>query len=168
MGSIKIAGIIKESIVDGPGIRMVIFTQGCKHNCKNCHNPETHDINGGYDIEIDEIISMINKNPLLDGITLSGGDPLLQIEESLELAKKVKDKKLNIILYTGYKFEDILIKLKENSILRELLNQIDVLIDGKYIEEEKDLLLKFRGSKNQRIINVKESLEKEEIIVIEF
>lgn len=168
MGSIKIAGIIKESIVDGPGIRMVIFTQGCKHNCKNCHNPETHDINGGYDIEIDEIISMIDKNPLLDGITLSGGDPLLQIEESLELAKKVKDKKLNIILYTGYKFEDILLDLKENSILRELLNQIDILIDGKYIEEEKDLLLKFRGSKNQRIINVKESLEKEEIIVIEF
>ncbi len=167
MKDIRIAGIIKESIVDGPGIRFVIFTQGCIHNCKNCHNPETHDLNGGYNIEIDEIFNMIDKNPLLDGITLSGGEPFLQYEESLEICKRAVERNLSIIVYTGYTFEEIIEKSSKNIKLKEFLKSIDILIDGRYIDDKRDLLLKFRGSTNQRIIDIKESLEKSNIILLD-
>lgn len=143
---IRIAGIEPESYVDGEGIRYAIFMQGCLRNCKGCHNPETHALDGGKVIDTAEIISAIRKNPLLTGITLSGGEPLLQIAPAVELAKTAKNLGLDVWLYTGYKFEEI------PSDAHELLKFVDVVVDGEYIEELRDLDLEFRGSKNQRII----------------
>lgn len=151
---LRVAGIIEESIVDGPGIRLVVFTQGCKHNCIGCHNPETHSFTGGKLIDIDSIVHMVKSNPLLDGITLSGGEPFEQVKECAILAKKVKELGLSVITYTGYTFEEI---LKDRN-LRELLIYTDILIDGKFDIRKKSLILKFRGSTNQRIIDVKKYL----------
>lgn len=162
---IKIAGIVKESIVDGPGIRLVIFTQGCVHNCIGCHNPETHSFSNGYYMDIEKIIEMVKKDPLLDGITLSGGEPFHQGKVCGILAKKIKDMNLNIVTYTGYTFENLIKEIDINDGWKELLYETDILIDGKFDIEKKSLLLKFRGSENQRIIDVKNSLEKNRIII---
>ncbi|MBQ7704408.1 MAG: anaerobic ribonucleoside-triphosphate reductase activating protein [Selenomonadaceae bacterium] len=143
---IRIAGIVEESYVDGEGIRFAIFMQGCLRNCKGCHNPETHALDGGKILDTEEIIAKIKKNPLLTGITLTGGEPLLQIAPALELAKNARNLGLDVWLYTGYKFEEI------PNDAAELLNFVDVVVDGEYIEELRDLDLKFRGSKNQQII----------------
>ncbi|QQY80326.1 anaerobic ribonucleoside-triphosphate reductase activating protein [Keratinibaculum paraultunense] len=162
---IKIAGIIKESIVDGPGIRLAVFTQGCVHNCIGCHNPETHSFSGGYYMKIDEIVNMVKKNPLLDGITLSGGDPFVQPKACANLAKKVKEMGLNVVTYTGYTFEEIIQEMEINNSWKELLYSTDILIDGRFDISKKSLLLKFRGSKNQRIIDVKKSLNEKKIVL---
>ena len=143
---IRIAGIVPESYVDGEGIRFAIFMQGCLRNCRGCHNPDTHALDGGKILDTAEIIAEIKKNPLLTGITLSGGEPLLQIAPALELAKTAKNLGLDVWLYTGYKIENI------PSNADELLKFVDVVVDGEYIEELRDLELEFRGSKNQRII----------------
>lgn len=153
MVEIRIAGIIEESIVDGPGIRLVVFTQGCNHNCKGCHNPETHAFDGGELIAVDKIIKMIKENPLLDGITFSGGEPFDQAKECSVLAKRVKALGLNIVTYTGYTFEEML----EREEFRSLLEETDILIDGKFEIDKKTQMLKFRGSENQRIIDLKNS-----------
>lgn len=156
MRKIRVAGIEEESIVDGPGIRLVLFTQGCNHNCPGCHNPESHSFTGGYPMDIEEILDKIKENPLLDGLTLSGGEPFEQWEGCSILAKEVKKLGLNVVTYTGYTFEEIL-KIED---FKSLLLETDILIDGKYKMEEKSLLLQFRGSKNQRIINVKRFIGK--------
>lgn len=165
---LNIAGIVDDSIVDGPGIRLTVFFQGCLHHCKNCHNPETWPMNIGKNISVDEIINKLKNNPLLQGITLSGGDPLYQIGGCLSLCKAIKKELpyLDIILYTGFTFEEILEMNNKN--MKELLSFLDVIIDGPYIDDLRDLTLKFRGSKNQRIINVKKSLELNKIILIEY
>ncbi|CCQ92774.1 Anaerobic ribonucleoside-triphosphate reductase-activating protein [[Clostridium] ultunense Esp] len=164
-GKIKIAGIIKESIVDGPGIRLVIFTQGCVHNCIGCHNPETHSFSNGYYMDIDKIVKMVKRDPLLDGITLSGGEPFHQGKVCAILANEIKKMGLNIVTYTGYTFEDLMKEIDINSSWKELLYETDILIDGRFDIEKKSLLLKFRGSENQRIIDVKSSLEKNRVII---
>ncbi|NMB08602.1 MAG: anaerobic ribonucleoside-triphosphate reductase activating protein [Tissierellia bacterium] len=163
---IKIAGIIKESIVDGPGIRLTVFTQGCVHNCIGCHNPETHSFSHGYYIEIDEIIKLVEENPLLDGITLTGGEPFHQGKNCAILANKIKDMGLNVVTYTGYTFEEIINEMEINNSWQELLLATDILIDGKFDIDKKSMLLKFRGSSNQRIIDVKTSLEKEQVCIL--
>jgi anaerobic ribonucleoside-triphosphate reductase activating protein len=160
---IKVAGIVKESIVDGPGIRMVIFAQGCKHKCRGCQNPNTHAFDGGKLVDIDNIISDVRKNSLLDGVTLSGGDPFEQAEAFAELAKEVKRMGLNVITYTGYTYEQLLGFSAERKDYEELLHNTDMLIDGPFIAEEKSLQLKFRGSKNQRIIDVPNSISNKKI-----
>lgn len=146
---IRIAGIVPESIVDGEGIRFAIFMQGCLRNCKGCHNPHTHDLNGGKVVDTSELIEQIKKNPLLTGITLTGGEPFLQISPAAELAQVAKNLGLDVWCYTGYKFEEL---PPESD---NLLKFVDVLVDGEYIEELRDLELNFRGSKNQRIIKLK-------------
>lgn len=157
MSKIRIAGYVDDSIVDGPGIRFTIFTQGCAHHCFNCHNPETWAFDKGKDVDIDELISKIKRNPLLQGITLSGGDPLYQVNACLELVKKVKElnSDLDIIIYTGFTFEELANNFKKNDDLLSLLKLSDILIDGKYEDSLRDLTLKFRGSSNQRVINLK-------------
>lgn len=157
--TIRLASNIQtDSIVDGEGIRSVIWTQGCSHNCKGCHNPETHDFSKGFVKKIDDLKKEIDLLCNQDGITFSGGDPLFQVEAVLELAKYIKSKNLNIWCYTGFTFEQLLIISKKNKKLLELLNYIDVLVDGKFILEEKSYDVLFRGSKNQRILDVKKSL----------
>ena len=147
-----------DSVVDGEGIRTVIWTQGCSHNCKGCHNPETHDFNGGVLMDIEEIKNEISNLEFQDGITLSGGDPFMQPEACLEIAKFAKSLGLNVWSYTGFTFDQLKILSKSKPVIMELLQNVDVLIDGKFILEEKSFNVKYRGSKNQRIIDVKESL----------
>lgn len=157
--------IQSDSIVDGPGLRAVIWTQGCKHNCKGCHNPSTHSFDGGFLKDVEEIKKEIDKLTLIDGITLSGGDPLFQVKECLEIVLYAKKRKLNVWVYTGFTFEQ-LIKLKENKKeIKEFLENIDVLVDGKFEIENKKLSLNFRGSTNQRIINVKKSLKENKVCI---
>jgi len=151
---IRIAGIVPESVVDGKGIRFTIFVQGCHFCCKGCHNPNAQDFNGGYDISLQEILGQISQNPLLDGITLSGGEPFAHAESLAILSKAVKAKNLNIWCYTGYTLEELNEKAKTDFNIKALLNEIDVLVDGLFVEELKDLTLPFRGSKNQRIIEL--------------
>lgn len=152
------APIQSDSVVDGEGIRTVIWTQGCSHNCKGCHNPETHDFNGGVLMDIEEIKNEISNLEFQDGITLSGGDPFMQPEACLEIAKFAKSLGLNVWSYTGFTFDQLKILSKSKPVIMELLQNVDVLIDGKFILEEKSFNVKYRGSKNQRIIDVKESL----------
>lgn len=156
-----------DSIVDGEGIRAVVWMQGCSHNCKGCHNPGTHSFKGGYEVDIDEVKTEIDQLSFTDGITLSGGDPLFQIEASLEIAKYAKLKKLNVWCYTGYTFEQLLVMSHHNDRLLELLKNIDVLVDGKFDIEQFSMNVAFRGSKNQRIIDVASSLEQNKAIEIE-
>lgn len=156
---IRLAGTVPESIVDGTGLRFALFAQGCPHHCEGCHNPHTHDYGGGRIYKIDGIIEMIFKNPLLDGVTFTGGEPFSQVEAFLELAEKINLKKseyFNIYCFTGYTFEE-LFGMKNEKVNR-LLSFIDVLIDGKFDESKKSLELKFKGSFNQREINSKESV----------
>lgn len=153
--NIRLASDPIESIVDGEGYRLAIFVQGCSRNCRGCHNPESHDPKGGFDIDIDELIEQISRNTLISGITLTGGEPLEQPDACLELVRKARDKRpdLNIWLYTGYSIDDL------SSYLLPLTQSVDVIVDGAYIEEERSLELKFRGSKNQRIIKVRNDAE---------
>lgn len=165
-GYVRLAGIAYESLVNGPGMRRVFFAQGCRHNCEGCFNKETHDFNGGELKNMDELINDVITNPLLKGVTFSGGDPLEQAESFSYMAKAFKKKDLDIWCYTGYTFEKILNMMKENKSLKELINNIDVLVDGKFEINNKKDGLRFKGSTNQRLINVKESLEKNEIITV--
>lgn len=163
MTKIRVAGIEEESIVDGPGIRFVVFAQGCLHHCIGCHNPESHSLDGGVVMEIDEIINQIKSNSLLDGITISGGEPFLQAKESSILAKKAKELGLTVITYTGYTIEEILKIQNINLDFKELLINTDILVDGKFDISKKSLLLKFKGSSNQRIIDVPKTLQENQI-----
>lgn len=148
-----------DSVVDGEGIRAVIWTQGCSHHCPGCHNPETHSFTSGYVLDTSAIKEQIKKLTFHNGITLSGGDPLLQAEACLELAKYAKELGLDVWCYTGFTFEELLIAMKTNPIIEEFLNYIDVLIDGKFKIEEKTYDAIFRGSSNQRILDVKQSIK---------
>ncbi len=156
------ANILTDSIVDGEGLRAVIWTQGCSHNCKGCHNPETHDFTKGIEKDVEDVKEEIKKLTLQDGITLSGGDPFFQAEASYEIAKYAKEQGLNVWAYTGFLFEDLL----KNEKMKKLLKYIDVLVDGKFQIENKSLSIKFRGSTNQRIINVPKSLKTEKVVQI--
>jgi len=157
------ADLQEDSIVDGIGIRTVIWTQGCSHNCPYCHNPKTHDFNGGELVELDDVIEAIENLTGQDGVTFSGGDPMFQPKACSILAKKVKELGMNVWAYTGFTYEQML----RNSKYRKLLEEIDVLVDGKFILEKKSYDLYFRGSTNQRIINVVKSLEEERVVLIE-
>jgi anaerobic ribonucleoside-triphosphate reductase activating protein len=145
-----------DSIVDGPGIRAVVWFQGCPHHCKGCHNPETWANEGGNIMTIDEVVSTIARNPLQTGVTLSGGDPLYQPEACLAMIKGLKaSNNYSIWLYTGYTIEQL--QEQNNDIINEILQNIDALVDGPFILEEKSLDLPFRGSRNQRIITLEKN-----------
>ena len=161
---IRVNGIIEESIVDGPSIRYVIFTQGCYHNCEGCHNPETHSSDGGYLLSFDKILNTVKENPLIFGVTFSGGEPMLHAETLSKLCDELKKLGKDIMVYSGYTFEEI---IKDTS-MKELLEKCDLLVDGKFDIQQKNLLLRFRGSSNQRIIDVKKSLLENEVILSEY
>ncbi|MDY2960495.1 MAG: 4Fe-4S single cluster domain-containing protein [Hornefia sp.] len=214
--SLRLAGVVKESIVDGPGLRFTIFCQGCPHNCPECHNPETHDFNGGYDCAIQKILDAIDANPLLSGVTFSGGEPSHQPAAFLRIAEEVKKRGLNIWMYSGYTLDELLsyaeVSLSdlgkfrpydinntagssaedtentalgadetgENNIgknfsskkqhkvaLASLLSLVDVLIDGRFINPLKDLTLQYRGSSNQRVIDMNKTMKQKKIVLYE-
>lgn len=159
MSQIKIAGVVRESITDGDGIRFVLFTQGCPHKCMGCHNPQTHDFDGGQTTDTEKIFEEFKKNPLLSGMTFSGGEPFCQPKPLVELAEKVLSLGKNIAIYSGYTFEQLYEMGKSDDDIMRLLNLCDVLVDGKFIQEEKSLLTRFRGSKNQRLIDLKKTMK---------
>lgn len=162
---LRVAGFEKESIVDGPGIRYVLFLQGCPHQCPGCHNPQTHEIDGGISMTTEEILKDIHSKKHLDGVTFSGGDPFLQPEPLLELAKELKSEGIHLTIYSGYTYEQLLEKGKENKAIQGLLDTVDILVDGRFILEKKDLALAFRGSSNQRLIDLKKSRESGKVVL---
>lgn len=166
MKELRLSGVMRESIVDGPGIRMVIFTQGCPHHCVGCHNPETHDFNGGYISKPENIIKAMEQNPLLQGITFSGGEPFAQADALAQLGEEIKKRGLHIMTYTGYTFEEIMKEISGgNEEWKSLLSVTDILVDGRFVLAKRSLNLLFRGSKNQRLIDVKKSITAGEAVV---
>ena len=161
---LRIAGLTKESVVDGPGIRFVVFVQGCPHRCPGCQNPETWDFAGGKELTVDELFAQIRDTRLLQGVTFSGGEPFAQAAALAYLGKKVKELGLDIVTYTGYTFEELLDMAEKNQEVRDLLEISDLLVDGPYLAEERDLSIAFRGSRNQRIISVAESLKAKQAV----
>ena len=154
MTVLRIAGTVGESIVDGPGIRYVLFTQGCPHGCVGCHNPQTHDFAGGKEVSVDTLLADITKNAFVKAVTLSGGEPFCQAEALAQLAVTLKEKGYHLMCYTGYTFEQLLQKPEA----RPLLDCLDLLVDGPFVLERKNIELKFRGSDNQRVLDVPASL----------
>lgn len=155
-----------DSIVDGEGLRTVLWTQGCIHNCFGCHNPGTHSFTGGYLEDVEEVKEEISKLHNQDGITLSGGDPFCQVESCLEIAKYCQSIGLNVWCYTGYTYEELMELMKKNSKVLEFLKNIDVLVDGRFVLEKKSYDVQFRGSTNQRIIDVPKSLKLKKAVTI--
>ncbi len=156
---IMVAGLVPESIVDGLGLRFTVFVQGCPHHCEGCHNPQTHPFEGGKALSAGEIFTHMEKNPLISGVTLSGGEPFCQAEALLPLAKLVKGKGLHLCSYSGYTFEELVEMGKSRPPVKELLELCDVLIDGRFILAERTLEKRFAGSRNQRVLDVRRSLE---------
>jgi len=159
--------LMPDSIVDGEGIRAVLWTQGCLHKCPGCQNPQTHSFDDGFLIDIEEVKEQIDALEGQDGITFSGGDPFYQVEECIEIAKYIKSKKMNIWCYTGFTYETLIKLAKDNPKIIEFLKLIDVLVDGPFILEKKSLDCVFRGSTNQRIIDTKLSLKNKEVVLVD-
>lgn len=162
---VRLAGIAYESLVNGPGLRRVFFSQGCRHKCKGCFNPETHDFNGGEDMDMDKLIKDVLDNPMLKGVTFSGGDPFERAEEFAYMAKAFKKAGLSVWSYTGYTYEYIIDNLNKRSGWKELINNIDVLVDGRFEIDKKEDGLKYKGSSNQRLINVEKSLQSNNVVL---
>ncbi|MBW7572941.1 anaerobic ribonucleoside-triphosphate reductase activating protein [Caproiciproducens faecalis] len=164
MGSkLKICGTEPESIVDGRGFRYVVFTQGCPHHCPGCHNPQSHDFEGGKWVDIDDLFTEICENPLLKGVTFSGGEPFCQPKPLVELAEKIHGRKLDLTVFTGYPYEEL--SARHDPDTDALLRAADVLIDGPFLLEQKDLTLVFRGSRNQRVIDMNRTRAAGEIVL---
>ena len=155
---LRIAGTVNDSIVDGEGIRFTIFVQGCPHHCEGCQNPQTHDFNSGTLADTDDLIKKIKENPLLDGVTFSGGEPFCQARILADMGRKIKSMGLDIVTYTGYTFEELYADKNKNG-WGELLSVTDYLVDGKFILALKSYDIKFRGSTNQRYLDCQKSLE---------
>ena len=155
----RCAGIVQESFVDGPGIRLSVFVQGCSHHCKGCHNQHTWDASGGFVTGTDFILHEYRSNPLLSGITLTGGEPMEQPKALLILARGVHELGGTVWCYTGYTLEEL--RAKKDPAINNLLKEIDVLVDGPFILELRDLNLQWRGSSNQRIIDLRKESEED-------
>ena len=149
---LRIAGIVDDSVVDGEGMRLTVFTQGCPHHCVGCHNPNTHSFDGGRDADTDDILVQVKANPLLSGVTFSGGEPFMQPSPLAKLARDIHAQGLDIWSYSGFTLEELL--AKHNPAIDALLQEVDVLVDGRYEDSQRDLTLSFRGSANQRIIDM--------------
>lgn len=162
--NLRISGIESESIVDGRGFRYVIFTQGCPHHCPGCHNPQTHDFNAGSWVDIADLFEEICENPLLKGVTFSGGEPFCQPEPLVELAKQIHARNLDVTVFTGYTYEELLDR--HDSFTDALLSETDILIDGRFLLDQKDLTLSFKGSRNQRIIDMNQTRQAGHLIII--
>lgn len=164
----NVAGINFESVADGEGVRVVIYVSGCLHNCKGCHNPTSHSFTAGQPFTEqlqNEIIAYINKTPFISGLTLSGGDPMYSASKITPFIKALRqtNKNVTVWIYSGFTYGEIL----ENSEMLELLSECDVLVDGRFVLEQRDMTLSYKGSRNQRIIDVQQSLQCENIVLWE-
>ncbi|MBF7083194.1 anaerobic ribonucleoside-triphosphate reductase activating protein [Desulfallas sp. Bu1-1] len=165
--TVRLAGLTPESVVDGLGLRFVIWAQGCRHRCPGCHSPFTWDFAGGRPYDMDEIINQVKRNPVLKGVTFSGGDPMEQAGKFAYLAGEIKKLGLDVWCYTGYTFEHILQNMDSRAGWRGFLENIDVLVDGRFEQDQRDLNLAFRGSRNQRIIDVPASLRSNRVTLLQ-
>lgn len=165
MEKVLLSGILEQSLGNGKGLRKVIFSQICYHNCKGCFNPHTHSKEDGTWFSIQDIIEKINNDPIIEGVTFSGGDPFEQAEAFAVIAKSIR-KDLNIWCYTGYTLEYILEHQEERLGWKELIESIDVLVDGKFEEDHYDPNLRYRGSSNQRLLDVKKSIEQNQAVLL--
>ena len=159
---IRISGLMEDSIVDGPGLRLAVFTQGCTRDCPGCHNPATHDLLGGSLMQTGDIIRLLQENPLQTGLTLSGGEPFLQPQACILLAQATKALGKNVWAYTGYRYEEL--NKHQNPACRQLLQLLDVLVDGPFVLSLRNLKLPYRGSENQRLVDVQKSLEAGQVV----
>lgn len=162
---LQIAGVVKESIVDGKGLRYAVFVQGCPHHCPECHNPQTWPFEGGTSMTPEAIFEDFQKNPLLKGITFSGGEPFCQAGPLTELARLVHGAGKDVTAYSGYTYEQLLERRDPD--VDALLSETDVLIDGPFILAQKDLELLFRGSANQRLIDMKKTRASGRVVLLE-
>ena len=161
---VRLAGVVNESVTDGPGLRITFFFQGCRHYCKGCHNPQTWPEDDGTEYEVSELIIKTPDSPLIKGITLTGGDPFYQPQAAAAIAMEYKNRGKNIWGYTGFTWEQL---IEENDADRiAFLKQCDVLVDGPFVQSCLDLNLAFRGSSNQRLINVSESFLQNRIVLM--
>ena len=168
INSIRLASDLQsDSIVDGPGLRTVIWTQGCGHKCKGCQNPQTWDFNGGGEVPLEMVYDAIDELECQTGITFSGGDPMYQPYPCMKIAKYCKEKGYNIWVYTGFTYEKIMEMAKKDKIYLEFLKYVDVLVDGPFILKERNLNLLFRGSANQRLIDVPKSLKEDKVVLFD-
>lgn len=151
---IRLYGVVKESIVDGPNLRFVVFVQGCPHHCPGCHNPESHDPEGGFLTDTANIWKAFKKNPMIEGITFSGGEPFLWPRELAEIGRAVRSLGMSVMTYSGYTYEQLLLKASSDVNVRMLLEVTNYLVDGPYIESLRDITLKYRGSSNQKIRDI--------------
>ena len=154
--TLRLAGFAGDSIVDGPGIRFTTFCQGCPHHCPGCQNPETWPFEGGFEVTPEDVVEHVKRNPLTRGVTFSGGEPFAQAAAHAELARQLKAAGYEVASYTGYTFEQLL--EEQDPAKLDLLQQLDILVDGPFRQEELSLELRFRGSANQRILNAPQSL----------
>ena len=162
---LRIAGVVKESIVDGPGIRYTVFTQGCPHHCPGCHNPQTWAFEGGQLTTPQALVEDIEKDPILKGVTFSGGEPFSQPEPLTELAKLVHGLGKDVVIFTGWTYEQL--REKQDPAIDGLLEQCDLLIDGPFVLEQRNLELRFRGSENQRLIDMKRTRQQGQLVLWE-
>lgn len=160
----RIVRIVEGTSVDGPGLRTSIYFAGCSHRCPGCHNQQTWDFQAGQDVTVDEVMQTVLYNE--NNVTFSGGDPVYQAEAIIPLARAIKEAGLNIWCYTGFTFEQLREGIEEvpKEILDEFLGLVDVLVDGPFVLAQRDISLLFRGSANQRVIDVRRSLTSEHII----
>ena len=161
--TVRIAGITTESVVDGPGLRSTVFFQGCPHACEGCHNPETWNPDGGQEVTLRDLLTKLKLNPLIAGVTFSGGEPFYQASVAAELGRLLQEQGFNLWVYTGYTWEYLLDNISYSG-FSTLLKVTDVLVDSPFQKQDKALQLPFKGSSNQRIIKVSESLKAGAII----
>ena len=154
----KIAGLVHDSIVDGPGLRFTVFVQGCKMFCRGCHNPKTWDPDNGIEMPVDDVIAQMLSNPLIDGLSLSGGEPFEQAADCAAIAAAAFVAGLSVWTFSGNTFDELLDKAGTDTDVDKLLKFTDVLVDGRYIDTERTFSVKWCGSRNQRVIDVKKSL----------
>ena len=163
---LQIAGIVDDSIVDGDGCRLTVFVQGCARRCPGCQNPETQPMEGGHAIDTAAILQQMAENPILSGVTFSGGEPFLQPAPLASLARAVHQRGLDVWSYSGFTLEELAKRAEKDKATRALLNELDVLVDGPYEEEQRDLTLHFRGSRNQRVIDMKKTKKAGRIVLL--
>lgn len=157
--NLRLAGYQVDSIVDGPGVRLALFIQGCSRRCPGCHNPETHDPHGGSDANLDQLIGLVTRCTGIDGVTISGGEPFEQAAATAALAVKIAQQGLDLVIYSGYTFEELLAKSSHDRNVRTSLDAGRLLVDGPFILDERDITLPYRGSRNQRLIDLPRSLK---------
>ena len=161
--TIRLYGLQTDSIVDGPGYRTAIFTQGCPHGCVGCHNPGSHPMDGGTVWTLNDVERKFTGNPLLSGITLSGGEPFMQADACAELARRAHRKGLTVWLYSGFTFEQLGKRAESDEATAALLREADVLVDGRFVLGERSLELRYCGSRNQRVIDLAKTRERGEV-----